>query len=148
MANVTRRRQLVLEDAELDFSVSLDVNEYLIENWPTLTFANRRSVWSMADNDENFDWSSIEYQLDEKVEELAASDPNVDVNLGEVDEGVEVDDDYEEEFTQALLEYLSSAWDDWDNVEDDIDDLAPIIIDKITEAVDEYYDEDESEPTS
>ena len=146
MPDVSRRRQLVLEDAELDFSVSLDVNEYLIENWPTLTFANRRSVWSNCTNDEDFDWSSVEDQIDQAVYDLSDSDSSV--VIPEDDGGVDVDDDYEEEFTQALLEYLSSAWDDWDNVEDDIDDLASIIIDKITEAVDEYYDEDESEPTS
>ena len=146
MPDVSRRRQLVLEDAELDFSVSLDVNEYLIENWPTLTFANRRSVWSNCTNDEDFDWSSVEDQIDQAVYDLADTDSSV--VIPEDDGGVDVDDDYEEEFTQALLEYLSSAWDDWDNVEDDIDDLASIIIDKITEAVDEYYDEDESEPTS
>ena len=146
MPDVSRRRQLVLEDAELDFSVSLDVNEYLIENWPTLTFANRRSVWSNCNNNEDFDWSSVEDQIDQAVYDLADTDSSV--VIPEDDGGVDVDDDYEEEFTQALLEYLSSAWDDWDNVEDDIDDLASIIIDKITEAVDEYYDEDESEPTS
>ena len=147
MPDVTRRRQLVLEDAELDFSVSLDVNEYLIENWPTLTFANRRSVWSMADNDENFDWSSIEEQIDEKVWELADQDPTVETGVFD-DGSVDVDDDYEEEFTQALLEYFSSAWTDWENPEEDIDELGPIIIDKITEVVDNYYDEDESESTS
>ena len=77
MPDVSRRRQLVLEDAELDFSVSLDVNEYLIENWPTLTFANRKSVWSICDNDEDFDWSSIEDQIDQAVYDLAEADPKV-----------------------------------------------------------------------
>ena len=146
MPDVNRRRQLVLEDAEIDYSVSLDVNEYLIENWPTLTAANRTSVWSMCDNNEDFDWSAVEEQVDDAVYELADVDPSV--VLPETDDSEDEEDDYEAIFTEALAEYLTAAWDDWDNVDDDIDELADIIIDKITEVVDEYYDEDESESTS
>ena len=147
MPDVNRRRQLVLEDAEVDYSVSLDVNEYLIENWPTLTAANRTSVWSMCNNDEDFDWSAVEEQIDNAVYELA--DVDTSVVLPETDDSEEEEEDnYEAAFTEALLEYLYAAWDDWDNIEDDIEDLADIIIDKITEVVDEYYDEDESESTS
>ena len=144
MPDVSRRRQLVLEDAELDFSVSLDVNEYLIDNWPTLTFANRKSVWHNCDNDEDFDWSSIEDQVDQAVYDLAEADPKV--VLPEESE----DDDEEENETisvlqDALYEYFQEFWDDMD---EDLDDLIADVICKIDEAVDNYYDEDESEPTS
>ena len=143
MPDVSRRRQLVLEDAELDFSVSLDVNEYLIDTWPTLTFANRKSVWYNCENNEDFDWSTIEEQVDQAVYDLAEADPKV--VLPEESEDDEEENETVSVLQDALYEYFQEFWDDMD---EDLDDLIADVICKIDEAVDNYYDEDESEPTS
>ncbi len=94
----SERRALYYEDnEEFDPSISVDVNEYLIEQWPTLTLKNRTSVWTLCQNDEDFDFDSIYEQIDDWVYTLAEEDPNVD--LGEDDEDDEDEED-EEDFDE------------------------------------------------
>ena len=96
MGAKTERRSLYYEsDEEFDPTISVDVNEYLIENWPSLTLKNRTSVWHLCQNDEDFDYDSIYEQIDDWVFQLAEDDPNV--NLGEDDERVEDQDQDEDE---------------------------------------------------
>lgn len=84
MGSKSERRSLYYEDNdEFDPTITVDVNEYLIENWPTLTLKNRTSVWSLCQNDEDFDFDSIFEQIDNWVYHLADEDPNV--NLGDED---------------------------------------------------------------
>ena len=69
MGKWTERRSLYYEDDEkYDPYLSLDVNEYLISEWPTLSLKQRRGVWTLAQNDEDFDWSSVEEQIDDYVQ--------------------------------------------------------------------------------
>ena len=111
MGAKSERRSLYYEDnEEFDPTIIVDVNEYLIEEWPTLTLKNRTSVWSLCQNDEDFDFDSIYEQIDEWVFTLAEQDP--DVNLGEDDtSGVGFKD-----------EDLDDDEDDEDYDEDDYDD--------------------------
>ena len=95
MAKSERRALYYEGNEEFDPSISVDVNEYLIEHWPTLTLKNRTSVWTLCQNDEDFDFDSIYEQIDDWVYTLAEEDPNVD--LGEEDEGDEDDEDEEDE---------------------------------------------------
>ena len=108
MGAKSERRSLYYEsDDGFDPSLSVDVNEYLIENWPTLTLKQRTSVWSLCQNDEDFDYDSIHNQIDDWVYQLAEDDP--EVNLGEDDESDEESDDSdldEEEDDESLDGYL------------------------------------------
>ena len=132
MGKWTERRSLYYEDDEkYDPYMSLDVNEYLISEWPTLSLKQRRAVWTLAQADEEFDWSSIEDQIDYYVEEVMSSED------GEDDE--ELDDDLEYLY-EALAEYVQEYWDD---VGDELDDLVEFVIVRIDEAVDEYYNDEE-----
>ena len=89
------RRALYYEDnEEFDPTISVDINEYLIEQWPTLTLKNRTSVWTLCQNDDDFDFDSIYEQIDDWVYTLAEEDPNVD--LGEEDESDEDDEEDED----------------------------------------------------
>ena len=120
MGAKSERRSLYYEDNEdFDPTITVDVNEYLIEEWPTLTLKNRTSVWSLCQNDEDFDFDSIFEQIDEWVYTLAEQDPNV--NLGEDDtSGVgfgdeDVDEDEDED------EDEDDEDDDYDEEDDSLD---------------------------
>ena len=98
MGAKSERRSLYYEtDDEFNPSLSVDVNEYLIENWPSLSLKQRRSVWSLCQNDEDFDYESIHNQIDAWVYQLAEDNP--EVNLGEdaySDEESEDEEDLDE----------------------------------------------------
>ena len=140
MADTLRRRRLVIEDKELDCCLSFDVNEYLIKNYPTLTYKNRQSVWSICQNDDTFDWSDIEAQLDDTVLELAETDPTV--VLPEEDLSAEPDEDTFNDFVDALGNYLVDYWDD---IDEDVDELTDLILQGIDKIVEDYYDEDDQD---
>ena len=130
MGKWTERRSLYYEDDEkYDPYLSLDVNEYLISEWPTLSLKQRRGVWTMAQNDEEFDWSSIEEQVDNYVGQILQED---------IDKDEEDDLNY---LHDALATYVQDYWEDVD--EDDLDDLVEFVIVAIDNAVDEYYNDDE-----
>ena len=106
------RRELYYEsDDNFDPFIKLDINEYLIETWPQLTLKQRTSVWTMAQNDEEFDFSPIEDQIDEFVYQLAETDSTVE--LPPQDDSEDEDDEDEEDdglFYIDVWEYLEFYW--------------------------------------
>tara|TARA_R100000406_G_scaffold77882_1_gene58609 strand:+ start:92 stop:658 length:567 start_codon:yes stop_codon:yes gene_type:complete len=95
MGAKSERRSLYYEsDTEFNPTLSVDVNEYLITNWPTLNLKQRTSVWTLCQEDEDFDYDSIHDQIDAWVLELAENDPQV--NLGDIstDEDIEEDEEF------------------------------------------------------
>ena len=140
MSDTLRRRRLVIEDKELDCCLSYDANEYLIKNYPTLSFKQRQSVWSICQNDEGFDWSDVEEQLDDTVLELAEQDPTV--VLPPEDLTAEPDEDTFNDFVDALGNYLVDYWDD---IDEDVDELTDLILQGIDKIVEDYYEEDDED---
>ena len=69
MPNNERRNLYYAFDEGHDPLITIDVNEYLIDEYPTLSLKARRAIWTIAQNDEEFDFSSIEEQIDEYVEQ-------------------------------------------------------------------------------
>ena len=81
MGRVSERRALFYEsDPEFDPFVGVDVNEYLIEEWPMLTLKQRRAVWALCQNDEEFDYDPIYEQVDATVLLLAETDKTIDLS--------------------------------------------------------------------
>ena len=148
MGNAAQRRQLVQNDIEdFDCCLTFDVNEYCIEEWPTLTLKNRQSVWSSLQNDEDFNWDQVIEQIDAFIMKEAKTNPRfvLDDTENETNEG---DDETTDELKDALYNYVFDHWDDMDQEEDDVlEDLFSVLITTIDEAVDEYYS-DNSEETN
>ena len=146
MSNAANRRQLVQNDIEeFDCCLTFDVNEYCIENWPTLTFKNRQAVWASLQNDDDFDWSTIESIIDDFIIEEAASNPAFVIDDTE-DEIDDADDETTDELKDALSNYVLDHWNDMDQMEDEVlEDLFSYLITTIDEAVDEYFSEDDEE---
>lgn len=151
MPDVTRRRHLVQEDKDdFDCCLTFDVNEYLIDNWPTLTFRNRQSVWSICQNDDEFDWDVVEDQIIDCIYDLAEQDSTV--VLPEEDDSEEEDDeDSDDEFYDDVISSVSNYIEYfYDEMEEESEDFASFVIDKLDDLLSEYYeseDEDEEETT-
>ena len=80
MATPAERRALYYsEDPDHDPFIGVDVNEYLIDEWPQLTLKQRRAVWSSCQRDEDFDFEALYEQIDDAVFLLAESDPSIDL---------------------------------------------------------------------
>ena len=146
MSNAANRRQLVQEDIEnFDCCLTFDVNEYCIENWPTLTFKNRQAVWASLQSQEDFDWSSIITQIDDFIVVKASTSSRFVIPDTE-SETDEIDDQYTDELKDALSNYVLEYWDDMDQEDDEVlEDLFAYLVTTIDEAVDEYYSEDDKE---
>ena len=146
MSNAANRRQLVQEDIEdFDCCLTFDVNEFCIEQWPTLTFKNRQSVWSTLQNDENFDWSAVEDQINNFIHEEAARNPRFVIGNTE-NETDEEDDQETDQLKDSLYNYVMANWDDMDQEEDEVlEDLFSYLVTTIDEAVEEYYSDDDDE---
>jgi len=90
MGRISERRALSNEDdPDFDPYLSVDVNEYLIEEWPKLTAKQRKAVWSKCQSDPDFDYDPIFEQVDQMILTIAETDPTIDlsdVNIIEVDE--------------------------------------------------------------
>jgi len=120
MSAASERRALLLEaDDSYDPFLTIDINEYLIENYPTLTAKNRQSVWHLCQNDEDFDYDSIHNQIDDWVYEYAESDPEVVLEDSSVidenedgDEDGDEDDDIESLVYVDVEEYLQDNYDE------------------------------------
>ena len=69
MGRSAERRALYYED-DPDYNpfVGVDVNEYLIEHHKTLTLKQRRSVWTLCQQDEDFNYDPIYEEIDAWVE--------------------------------------------------------------------------------
>jgi hypothetical protein len=137
MGAASERRALLLEaDDAYDPYLTIDVNEYLIENYPTLTAKNRQSVWHLCQNDEDFDYDSIHDQIDDWVYEYAESNPEViledspeqDEDEDDMTENTDADDeeDIESLVYVDLEEYIE------DNYEGIDEDELPYLIELIT----------------
>jgi len=129
MGAASERRALLLEsDDDYDPYLTVDVNEYLIEEYPTLTAKQRQSVWSLCQNDEDFDYEAINEQIDNWVYEYAETDPTV--VLPEASDEDDEDDDDEDEFESLVYvdveEYLQDSYDGIDEEE------LPYIVELIT----------------
>ena len=69
MGRSAERRALFYEDdPDYDPFVGIDVNEYLIENHKSLTLKQRRSVWTLCQQDEDFNFEPIYDEIDAWVE--------------------------------------------------------------------------------
>ena len=125
MGAAAERRALLLEaDDSYDPFLTIDVNEYLIEDFPTLTAKQRQSIWHLCQNDEDFDYDSIHDQIDDWVYEYAESNPDVVLDdSSNADE--EIEEEEEEEDTadiESLVyvdveEYLQDNYDEIDEDE-------------------------------
>ena len=96
-----------------------DLVEMLKEEYPNLDT-----------DDEDFDWSTIEDQIDDYVGEVLAD---------QAEDDEELDDDLQYLY-DALSEYVQEYWDD---IGDELEDLVEFVIVAIDKAVDEYYNDDE-----
>ena len=118
--NKLNRRLLHKESTGLDLTLTLDVEEYLIEEWPTLNATQRKSVWAMASNDEDFDWSDIQDQIDDYVGEILQEEfddeEDEDEEWSELDNCVWVDiyehlDAYDGDDLDEMVEYIQEKFD-------------------------------------
>ena len=148
MPDVTRRRHLVQEDKEdFDCCLTFDVNEYLIDNWPTLTFRNRQSVWSICQNNDEFDWDVVEDQIIDCIYDLAEADSTVVLPEEEDGDEDEEDDSFYDDVISSVSNYIEYTYED---MEEESEDFAYFVIDKLDDLLTEYYesdDEDEEETT-
>lgn len=131
MGSKSERRSLYYEsDSEFDPTISVDINEYLIEHWPTLNLKQRTSVWTLCQEDEDFDYDSIHDQIDAWVFDLAENDPQVD--LGDIDIEEDLEDDEEED-----EEFVNDDSDEDGNLDGylivDVLNYAPTLFPKLTE---------------
>lgn len=136
MGAAAERRALLLEaDDSYDPFLTIDVNEYLIKEFPTLTAKHRQSVWHLCQNDEDFDYDSIHDQVDDWVFEYAESNPDVVLDNSsyteEEPEEEDDDDDQDEDNLESLVfvdveEYLQDNFDGFE--EDEI----PCLIELVT----------------
>ena len=103
MGAASERRALLMEaNDDYDPYLAVNVDEYLIQEWPTLTAKHRQSVRHLCQTDEEFDYDPIHDQIDEKVFIYAESNPNVILVTGDDDD----DATYE---TEEDLEVVSDA---------------------------------------
>jgi len=135
MGAAAERRALLLEaDDTYDPFLTIDVNEYLIKEFPTLTAKQRQSVWHLCQNDEDFDYDPIHDQVDDWVFEYAESDPDVVLehssHTEEEEEEDDDDDDQDEDDLDSLVfvdveEYLQENFDGFE--EDEIPYLTELV---------------------
>lgn len=148
----TSRRNLYYEhDQEYDPNLVVDINEYLIENWPQLSLKQRTSVWTLAQNDDEFDFQGIFDQIDSYIYDLAESDDTIELPPEDVDDD-DADEDDEDDNDEPIiyvniLEYLDEDWPDLteaqkqaitDNIMDDDDFDFDTIYDLIDDYVVDY----------
>tara|TARA_B100000902_G_scaffold165624_1_gene160565 strand:- start:2295 stop:2801 length:507 start_codon:yes stop_codon:yes gene_type:complete len=121
MGAASERRALLLEaDDDYNPFLSVDVNEYLIEEFPTLTAKHRKSVWHLCQNDDDFDYDSIHDQIDDWVYEYAESNPDVVLDESandDSDSSEESDDEIETYLSVDIENYLQDNYDEIDEEE-------------------------------
>jgi len=83
--NSAERRALFYEEqSDFDPFLGVDVNEYLIEDWPKLTLKQRKAVWSHCQTSDDFDWDSVWEQVDQTILMLAETDKSIDLSDVEI----------------------------------------------------------------
>ena len=75
MASKDRRSRHYEFDLNYDPFVGLDANEYLIENYPSMSLPFRRAVWTTIQTDDEIDWEPLWDLIDTAVEKLASTFP-------------------------------------------------------------------------
>ena len=69
MGRKSERRALYYEDdPDYDPFVGIDVNEYLIAEYPQMTLKQRRSVWRLCQSDGDFNFDPVYEEIDPWVE--------------------------------------------------------------------------------
>ena len=69
MGRMSERRALYYEDdPDYDPFVGVDVNEYLIEEYPHMTLKQRRAVWRLAQEDGDFNFDAVYEEIDAWVD--------------------------------------------------------------------------------
>ena len=119
MGAASERRALLLEaDDSYDPFLAVNVNEYLIEEFPTLTAKQRTSVVHLCQNDEDFDYDPIHDQIDDKVYEYAETNPEVILDdTSDLDDDEESDDEIETYLSVDVETYLLDNYDEIDEKE-------------------------------
>ena len=119
MGAASERRALLLEaDDTYDPFLAVNVNEYLIEEFPTLTAKQRTSVVHLCQNDEDFDYDPIHDQIDDKVYEYAETNPEVILDdTSDLDDDEESDDEIETYLSVDVETYLLDNYDEIDEEE-------------------------------
>lgn len=143
MGAASERRALLMEaDDDYNPFLTIDINEYLIEEWPTLTAKHRQSVWHLCQTDDDFDYDSIHDQIDDKVYIYAESNPNVvlptddesEVEDSEEETEEDSDDESDETIFDMMFSYLEDSWPDL--TEDQMESISNFLVDKQEELSD------------
>ena len=111
MGATTRRNLYYNSDQEYNPNLTVDINEYLIDTWPQLSLKQRTSVWTIAQDDEEFDYESLYEQIDDIIYELAETDKTIELPP-EDEESDEDDEDDEPVIYVNVLDYLNDGWPD------------------------------------
>ena len=139
MGAASERRALLLESDD-SYNPFLDVNvdEYLIEDFPTLTQKQRTSVVHLCQTDEEFSYDEIYAQIDDKVYEYAETNPEVildDVDDSDSeDDEEEEDDDDDQEIYDVMSSHLEKEWPEL--TEDQMDAISNSLVEKQEELQD------------
>jgi hypothetical protein len=132
MGAASERRALLLEaDDSYNPFLTVNVNEYLIDEFPTLTIKQRTSVVHLCQNDEDFDYSSIHNQIDEKLYEHAETNPEVILDEVSDDSVVELDDEADENDQSVYDLMYTHLEEEWPQLtEDQMDAISNSLVEK------------------
>jgi hypothetical protein len=120
MGAASERRALLLEaDDTYNPYLTIDINEYLIDEFPTLTAKHRQSVWHLCQNDDDFDYDSIHDQIDDWVYEYAESNPDVVLDETEDDDSELSEESDEEIETYLSIDVETYLQDNYDEIDED-----------------------------
>ena len=107
-----RRALYYSTNDEHDPYVQVDINEYLIENWPDLNLKQRKCVWTLCQNDEDFVFDEIHDQIDSMVYVYAESDDSVVLPLEDDSDDEDQDDEVNTDnfILFDVFEYISDSF--------------------------------------
>ena len=75
MGRKSERRALYYQDdPDYDPFIGVDVNEYLIQNYEGLTLKQRKAIWTLCQNDEDFNYEPIYEEIDAWVAYVLGED--------------------------------------------------------------------------
>ena len=93
MGRKSERRALYYQDdPDYDPFIGVDINEYLIENYEGLTLKQRRAIWTLCQNDEDFNFDPIYEEIDAWVAHVTGEDVE-DETDSEAEDSKDVSDD-------------------------------------------------------
>tara|TARA_R100001163_G_C4926134_1_gene104173 strand:- start:15 stop:530 length:516 start_codon:yes stop_codon:yes gene_type:complete len=131
-----RRALYYSADDNHDPYVQVDINEYLIENWPTLNLKDRKCIWTLCQNDEEFSFDEIHDQIDNIV--YVYAEANDSVSLPAEDE--ETEDTSEDELDDDDVDTDNCVVVD---VFDYISETYNLNEEKVNELTDELIEDDD-----